>query len=93
MLARPSYDLFFRFTTAANMNPLLTDEEFHKLLRKARASDSTTALDNVDTYSLLWRPTGELTGVAAGSWLAVFLNFASLVTAASRPVERLVRST
>jgi len=28
--ARPFYGLFFRFTTAANMNPLLTDEEFGK---------------------------------------------------------------
>src|SRR3990172_13088545 len=29
LLARPSFGLFFRFTTAANMNPLLTDEEFN----------------------------------------------------------------
>ena len=39
------------------MNPLLTDEEFNRRLRKARASDSTTAVDNIDTHSLLWRPT------------------------------------
>jgi hypothetical protein len=29
LLARPSYGLFFRFATAANMNPLLTEEEFN----------------------------------------------------------------
>jgi len=59
LLARHSYGLFFRFTTAANMNPLLTDEEFNQRLRKARASDSTTAVDNVDTHSLPWRPTSD----------------------------------
>jgi len=35
--------------------------------------------------------TVELTGAAAGARLDVFLNFASRVTDASRPVERLVR--
>jgi hypothetical protein len=57
LLAGPSYGSFFCFTTVANVNPLLTDDEFNELLYKARASDSTTALDNVDTHSLLWRPT------------------------------------
>jgi hypothetical protein len=57
LLARPSYGLFFRFTTAANMDPLLTEEEFNEHLRKARASDPATALDNVDIHSLLWHPT------------------------------------
>ena len=46
------------------MNTLLTDEEFNELLRKARASDSTTASDNFDTHNLFWRPTGEITGAA-----------------------------
>jgi hypothetical protein len=64
LLARPSYGSFFRFTTTANMNTLLTDEEFNELLRKARASDSTTASDNFDTHNLFWRPTGEITGAA-----------------------------
>jgi len=42
LLTWPSYGVFFRFTTAANMSPLLTDEEFNERLRKARASDSRT---------------------------------------------------
>jgi hypothetical protein len=36
------------------MNPLLTEEEFNERQRKVLVSDSTTALDNVDTHSLRW---------------------------------------
>jgi hypothetical protein len=46
------------------MNPLLTDEEFNWRLCKARASGSTTALDNVDTRSLLWRLTSSASAAA-----------------------------
>jgi hypothetical protein len=48
------YGLSFGFTTAANMNPLLTDEDFYLLMSKVRASDSTTVVDYIDFSSLLW---------------------------------------
>ncbi len=58
------------------MNSLLTDEEFNWRLRKAQASDSTTAMDNIDTH-ILRKSNGLEMSRPASSWIVSQSLFAA----------------